>query len=135
MAVKAVLFGLDGVLTPCPRRHELLRWAAAKWRLGVVTKLPREAAEHLLLESLGFLSVVITADDAAFKAPDPMGHWLAIARLRLTPKDVLCIEATQDGLTAAHAAGAHVAHLEAADHLTPERITEWVENSEVDSAL
>jgi len=63
---------------------------------------------HPLLERLfgtGRFEVIVTADEAPVRKPDPSAHRLALAQLRLAASGAAAVEDSRNGLRAAKAAG------------------------------
>ncbi len=112
----------DGV-TPMPGAAELVRAAAARFRIGLCTGSRAREVEWLL-DGLGVLeafSVVVTADDVERSKPDPTGYRRAAAALGHEAATLLAIEDTPTGVRAARAAGLRVLGVSAAD---PGRLAE-----------
>jgi HAD superfamily hydrolase (TIGR01509 family) len=82
-------------------------------RMGIVTTTGRANVEGLLGVHLGQdweakFAVVVAADTAPKKKPDPQAYLLALAALHLRPCEALAIEDSPAGITAAHAVGVPV---------------------------
>jgi HAD superfamily hydrolase (TIGR01509 family) len=79
-------------------------------RMGIVTTTGRANVDGLLRIQLGQnweakFAVVVAADAAPKRKPDPQAYLLALAALRLQPREALAIEDSPAGIAAAHGAG------------------------------
>lgn len=75
-------------------------------RFAVVTGLDREAARAQLRRArLPPPAVLVTGDELVAGRPDPSGHEQAARQLGVDPADVIAIEASAVGSTAAHELG------------------------------
>lgn len=82
-------------------------------RLGIVTTTSRSNVEALLAAHLGpdwqsNFAVVISAQEAPKKKPDPQAYLLALDALRLRPQQAVAMEDAPAGVAAAQAAGVPV---------------------------
>ncbi len=82
-------------------------------RMGIVTTTSRVNVGALLAPHLGAdwasaFAVIVTAQEAPRKKPDPQAYELALGNLQLTPASVLAIEDSPAGAAAACAAGVPV---------------------------
>ncbi len=82
----------------------------AEVRLGIVTTTSRANVEALLGTHLGAdwqarFAVVVTADEAPDKKPNPQAYLLALEGLRLRPHETVAMEDAPAGVKAAQAAG------------------------------
>jgi HAD superfamily hydrolase (TIGR01509 family) len=87
--------------------------ARAGVRLGIVTTTSRANIDALLDVHLGKdwasqFAVVVSADEAPSKKPDPQAYLLALEALRLEPHQAAAIEDAPAGVAAARAAGVPV---------------------------
>ena len=79
-------------------------------RMGIVTTTGRANVDALLGIHLGQnweakFAVVVAADEAPKRKPDPQAYLLALAALHLRPHEALAIEDSPAGIAAAHRAG------------------------------
>ncbi|MEP6547022.1 MAG: HAD-IA family hydrolase [Gammaproteobacteria bacterium] len=94
--------------------RELLQdCASAAVRLGIVTTTSRANVEALLGTHLGadwqsIFDVVISAEEAPKKKPDPQAYRLALEALQLRPHDTVAMEDAPAGVAAARAMGVPV---------------------------
>ena len=94
--------------------RELLQdCAQAAVRIGIVTTTSRANVEALLSTHLGrdwhsAFAVVICAEEAPIKKPDPQAYLLALETLRLQPGEAVAMEDAPAGVAAARAAGVPV---------------------------
>ncbi len=82
-------------------------------RMGIVTTTSRVNVGALLAPHLGAdwasaFAVIVTAQEAPRKKPDPQAYQLALGNLQLAPTSVLAIEDSPAGAAAACAAGVPV---------------------------
>jgi HAD superfamily hydrolase (TIGR01509 family) len=82
-------------------------------RMGIVTTTSRSNVEALLKTHLGKdweskFAVVVCAEEAPRKKPDPQAYLLALEALRLHPRETIAIEDAPVGVAAARAAGVSV---------------------------
>ena len=82
-------------------------------RMGIVTTTSRVNVGALLAPHLGAdwasaFAVIVTAQEAPRKKPDPQAYQLALGNLQLAPASVLAIEDSPAGAAAACAAGVPV---------------------------
>lgn len=94
-------------LQPFPGVHDWLLAASKQGlKLAIVSSSPRYwVATHL--ERIGFLKYfdfIVTGDDVKKLKPHPEGYQIAIQKLELTPEEVLAIEDSPNGASAALAA-------------------------------
>jgi AHBA synthesis associated protein len=93
---------------PIPTAPETLHGLrAAGWRLAVATSSGRANALEIL-ERIGvrdLLEFVLTKDDVARRKPAPDIYLLAVERFALRPEEVVVVEDSPHGITAAKAAG------------------------------
>ena len=85
----------------------------ANLAMGVVTTTSRINVGALLAPHLGAdwasrFAVIVTAQEAPLKKPDPQAYTLALERLELPPAAALAIEDSPAGVAAARAAGVPV---------------------------
>ncbi|MEP6883739.1 MAG: HAD-IA family hydrolase [Gammaproteobacteria bacterium] len=103
-----------GDLSLRPGVRELLQdCAQASVRVGIVTTTSRSNVEALLDMHLGpdwesTFAVVICAEDAPKKKPDPQAYLLALDALQVLPHETVAIEDAPAGVAAAQAAGVPV---------------------------
>jgi beta-phosphoglucomutase len=110
--------------TISPERREAVRYAAGRVPVAVVSGAFREEIEPVL-EAAGITSLftaIVTADDVSAGKPDPECYRLLVERLGggLEPSDVLALEDTEAGVSAAKGAGLHCVALRGT--LPPERL-------------
>lgn len=84
--------------------------AEADVKLAVATTTGRANVEALFPGLFGrewqrLFEVVVCAEDAPAKKPDPLAYTLALQRLGLSPDEAMAVEDSPNGLTAARAAG------------------------------
>jgi HAD superfamily hydrolase (TIGR01509 family) len=84
--------------------------ARARIQMGIVTTTTRSNAEVLLETHFGqdwesSFAVVVCADDAPKKKPDPQAYLLALEALRMGSRDAIALEDAPAGASAAQAAG------------------------------
>lgn len=84
--------------------------ARADLRMGIVTTTSRSNVQALLGSHLGRdwrskFAVVVCAEDAPVKKPDPQAYLLALQAMQLRPHEALAIEDAPAGVAAARAAG------------------------------
>ena len=96
-----------------PVRELLDDCASAHVRLGIVTTTSRTNVDILLKTHLGedwesTFAVIVCAQEAPKKKPDPQAYLLALEALKLRPFEAVAMEDSQAGAAAAHAAGAVV---------------------------
>jgi HAD superfamily hydrolase (TIGR01509 family) len=82
----------------------------ARIRMGIVTTTTRSNAQVLLETHFGKdwesrFAVVVCADEAPNKKPDPQAYLLALAALRMGSRDAIALEDAPAGASAAQAAG------------------------------
>jgi beta-phosphoglucomutase len=98
-----------GGVTVAAGVREAVRTAARRVPVGLVSGSFREDADAVLAGAglAGVFAVIVTAEDVARPKPDSGGYRLALERLdrSLKPEDVLVLEDSPLGITAAHAAG------------------------------
>ena len=87
--------------------------ARAGVRMGIVTPTSRVTVGALLAPHLGTgwesaFAVIVPAQEAPRKKPDPQAYQLALERLDLPARSVIAIEDSPAGVTAARAAGVPV---------------------------
>lgn len=91
------------------------------WRLAVATSSGRASALGIL-ERTGLLSrleFVLSKDDVARRKPAPDVYRIAVERFGLSPSDVVVVEDSPHGLSAAKAAGLRCI-VRSADYVDPE---------------
>jgi HAD superfamily hydrolase (TIGR01509 family) len=79
----------------------------AGFRLSIVSGSYQDSV-NWIVDSLNlreFFEVIITGDDVNHKKPDPECFYLAMKKLSLAPEDVVVLEDTESGITAASKAG------------------------------
>jgi beta-phosphoglucomutase len=88
----------------------LIERLRARFRLGVVTSTWRGNVDTVLDASglAGAFEFVVAKEDVAAPKPDPEGYRLALARLKLPGSDVVALEDSPSGLSAARGAGLRV---------------------------
>ncbi len=87
--------------------------ASAHVRLGIVTTTSRSNVDILLKTHLGedwesTFAVIVCAQEAPKKKPDPQAYLLALEALKLRPHEAVAMEDSQAGAAAARAAGVPV---------------------------
>jgi HAD superfamily hydrolase (TIGR01509 family) len=90
-----------------PGASTIVRWAALRYPLAMVTGSTRREAQ-LMLEALGLLDcfqVTLCAGEYAAGKPSPDPYLLAAAALKVPPAHCLAIEDSTAGIAAARAAG------------------------------
>ena len=103
-----------GALPLRPGVAELMEDCAREGvQMGIVTTTSRINVGALLAPHLGAawesaFTVIVTAEEAPRKKPDPQAYHLALERLELLPGAVLAIEDSPAGVAAARAAGVPV---------------------------
>jgi HAD superfamily hydrolase (TIGR01509 family) len=104
----------SGALPLRPGVLELMNDCAREGlRMGVVTTTSRINVSTLLAPHLGAdwesaFAVIVTAQEAPRKKPDPQAYTQALERLELAPASALAIEDSPAGVAAAQAAGVPV---------------------------
>jgi HAD superfamily hydrolase (TIGR01509 family) len=90
--------------------YALSRLCAEGYRLAVASNSIRSTIETMMrqAELAQYLEFTVSNEDVAKAKPDPEMYNLAVARLALSPTEVLIVEDNENGLRAARASGAHV---------------------------
>jgi beta-phosphoglucomutase len=93
--------------------REVVRWAASRGPVAVVSAALRDEIEPVLVSSglRDVFSLVLSQDDVTRGKPDPQPYLLAADRLGLEPSRMLVLEDTDVGVASAKAAGAYVVGL------------------------
>ena len=94
-------------LTPLPLMDEVLTWAAARYRLALVTSGSRGTVEPALTQ-LGYADAFETcvfSEDVVAGKPAPDGFLMALKRCCVEPAEALVIEDSHAGFEAATRAG------------------------------
>jgi beta-phosphoglucomutase-like phosphatase (HAD superfamily) len=98
--IEAIFWDVDGTLAETERDgvDELLEdCARAGLRMGIVTTTSRSNVEALLKTHLGKhwesrFAVVVCAQEAPRKKPDPQAYLLALEAMQLRPHEIVAIE-------------------------------------------
>jgi HAD superfamily hydrolase (TIGR01509 family) len=96
------------LVEPIPGSPEAVHALADRgWRLAVATSSGRENALEILerIGVLGRLEFVLSKDDVPRRKPAPDVYLSALERFALPPADVLVVEDSPHGVSAAKAAG------------------------------
>jgi beta-phosphoglucomutase len=95
-----------------PAMREVVRLAASRAPIAIVSGAARAEIEPVLAAAgiAQLFATVVTSDDVSHGKPHPEGYLIALQRLRaalpgLVPSEVVVIEDTEAGVTAAKAAG------------------------------
>jgi HAD superfamily hydrolase (TIGR01509 family) len=101
-----------------PGARDIVRWAAERYPLALVTGSTRREA-LLMLEALGVLGcfrTTLCAGEYPAGKPSPQPYLLAAAALELAPQSCLAIEDSTAGITAATTAGMICVAVRAGNH-------------------
>jgi HAD superfamily hydrolase (TIGR01509 family) len=104
----------DEILARCrpvfEKEYMLSRLRHEGYRLAVCSNSMRESLELMIRQSglSDYVEFLASNEDVARAKPDPEIYTRAIARLQLTPAEVLIVEDAPHGVEAARASGAHV---------------------------
>lgn len=129
----------DGSTVPLASRDAVAA-TAALMPVGIVTTARREVLDAIVAAAglTRHVSLTITAEDVTRTKPDPEGYLVALARLGegIKPTEVLVVEDTPLGVTAAKAAGMRCAAV--LGSASPERLghaDEIVERLDAETVL
>jgi beta-phosphoglucomutase len=104
----------DEILTKCrpvfEKEYMLSRLRNEGYRMAVCSNSIRESLELMVRQSglLEYVEFLVSNEDVVKPKPDPEIYANAIARMRLSPAEVLIVEDAPHGIEAARASGAHV---------------------------
>ncbi len=104
----------DEILTKCrpvfEKEYMLSRLRNEGYRMAVCSNSIRESLELMVRQSglLDYVEFLVSNEDVVKPKPDPEIYATAIARLQLSPAEVLIVEDAPHGVEAARASGAHV---------------------------
>lgn len=107
-------YTMEIVASKCKPRfihqYALSRLRAEGYRLAVASNSIRNSIETMmrLAELSQYLEFMVSNEDVTKAKPDPEMYNQAIARLGLSPTEVLIVEDNENGLRAARGSGAHV---------------------------
>jgi HAD superfamily hydrolase (TIGR01509 family) len=89
---------------------ETVQALAARWPLGLASSSNRPVIEAVLDRSglRRCFRVVVSSEEVAHGKPAPDVYLAAARHLRVTPRDVVAVEDSANGIRSAHAAGARV---------------------------
>lgn len=112
--------GLDSVdwqkyylaaVEPIAEMHELVRWAADNYRVGLMSNIGSgfidDMKQHGLIPDISFDAIVDSSKVGVIK-PDPQMYEIAEAMAGVPAEQILLIDDTRGNLTPARAAGWHV---------------------------
>ena len=96
--------------------------------VGVCTNSIRRTTEAMLRATgvWPYIDAIVTNEDVDAPKPDPSGYSFCFACLLVDPSEVLVIEDTDLGFSAAVAAGAHVVKVAAIEDVTDTNVRKWV---------
>ena len=96
--------------------------------VGVCTNSIRRTTEAMLRTTgvWPYIDAIVTNEDVEAPKPDPSGYSFCFACLLVDPSEVLVIEDTDLGFSAAAAAGAHVVKVAAIEDVTDTNVRKWV---------
>jgi beta-phosphoglucomutase-like phosphatase (HAD superfamily) len=124
------------IVTSCQptytHRYCLSRLTADGYRLGCASNSIRQTIEEILrLAALdAYLPLIVSNEDVTRAKPAPEIYLTAAARLGLAPSQVLVVEDSEHGITAARAAGCHVLEVADPDDVTYERVVAAIAREE-----
>ena len=126
-------YTVDMVHALCVPRffHEyaLARLSSEGYRLAVASNSIRDTVKLMMDKaSLSqYLEFYLSNQDVTKGKPDPEMYNVAIARLGLTPREVMVVEDNHNGIRAALAAGAHVMKVDTVYDVNYENIRKHIE--------
>lgn len=107
-------YTMELVQTQCKpmfvHEYALSRLKADGYKLAVASNSIRTTVEVMMEKASleQYLDLMLSASDVSRAKPDPEIYVTAISRLGLRPEECLVVEDNENGLRAAHGAGAHV---------------------------
>ena len=108
--------------------YALSRLKSEGYRLAVASNSIRSTIQLMMERSnlLDYLEFFLSNQDVKKAKPDPEMYATAIARLGLSPREVMVIEDNHNGIQAAIAAGAHVMKVETVYDVNYENIVNHI---------
>ena len=126
----------DEILTRCrpvfEKEYMLSRLQREGYRLAVCSNSIRGSLELMVRQSglFDYFEFLISNEDVTRPKPDPEIYTRAIARMGLTPPEVLIVEDAPHGLEAARRAGAHVCRVDGFTDVDYFRVREAIDRAE-----
>jgi HAD superfamily hydrolase (TIGR01509 family) len=126
----------DEILTRCrpvfEKEYMLSRLRREGYRLAVCSNSIRESLELMVRQSglYDYFEFVVSNEDVTRPKPDPEIYTRAIARMGVTPAEVLIVEDAPHGLEAAVRAGAHVCRVDGFPEVDYFRIRAAIDRAE-----
>jgi beta-phosphoglucomutase len=89
---------------------EMLKTMKPNFLVGIVTSATREGVESILTNHNlnNFFDAIVCQEDVNKPKPDPMGYFLGMELLNVTPENSICFEDSEAGIKAAKSAGLQV---------------------------
>jgi HAD superfamily hydrolase (TIGR01509 family) len=111
-----------------PTKVEMLCELSKRYHLGCYSNAIRKSTETMLRNSGAFplMEFVLSNEDVPRPKPYPDGYILAIAYFKLPPDEVVIVEDSSVGISAARASGAHVLEVLGYCDVTLQRIQDFI---------
>lgn len=117
--------------------YALSRLRAEGYQLAVASNSIRSSVQLMMEKSnlISYLDFFLSNQDVHKAKPDPEIYTTAIARLELSPKEVMVVEDNHNGIQAATEAGAHVMKVETVYDVNYENIMSHIHRFETNGEV
>lgn len=107
----------------------LISWLKANGlKIGVATNSIRHTSQTMLgfAGIIDLLDVLVTNEDVGAPKPAPDAYTMAVSFLKVLPRNVIVVEDTELGVTAALRAGCQVVRVDGVEDVTVSLLEKWV---------